>query len=75
MSFEGRFLRETTIYVSTSLKLNLEQTKSVTDELLRIIGYPNYNPGFKFEFIDKNALTQANASVDDKLKVSLEDCP
>ena len=63
------FSRETDIYVSTSLKLNVEQTQSVTCDLLKLLGYPSTYHGFKFHFIDEGDLVQANASVDDDLKV------
>jgi hypothetical protein len=71
MANEDKFSRETTIYVATTTKLNFEQTQSITNELLRIIGYPNSNPGFKFHFIEEGDLIQANASVDSDLKVSV----
>jgi hypothetical protein len=73
METEGKLTRETTIYVSTTSKLNLEQTQSITDELLRIIGFPNGYQGFKFHFIDDGDLVQANASVDSALRVSIKD--
>ncbi|HEY8783936.1 MAG TPA: hypothetical protein VIM16_20070 [Mucilaginibacter sp.] len=72
MSNEGKFLKETTIYVSTLSKLNLEQTQSVTDQLLRIIGYANCYSAFNFRFIDENDLIQAHASVDSELRVSIK---
>jgi len=71
MTTEGIFSRETTIYVSTSSKLNAQQTKSVSNELLHLMGCPNCNSGFNFEFIDAGDLIQANASVDKELKVSV----
>ena len=71
MTTEGNFSRETNIYVSTTSKLNVEQTESVTNELLHILGYPNNYSGFKFHFIDSGDLIQANASVDNDLKVSI----
>ena len=62
---------ETAIYVSTSSELDVEQTRSITDELLRIIGYPsNYN-GFKIHFIAQEEGVQANAYVDSNFKVSI----
>jgi hypothetical protein len=70
MATEVKNSRETTIYVSTSSKLNFEQTQSITNELLRIIGFPN-DTGFKFHFIDEGDLIQANASVDNELRVSI----
>lgn len=72
MATDGSFATETNIYVSTASKLNFEQTQSVTNELLHILGYPNSYTGFKFHFIDGGDLIQANASVDHKLKVSIE---
>jgi hypothetical protein len=71
MATEGTFSRETTIYVSTASKLNFEQSQSVTDELLRIIGHPNDYAGFKFQFIEEGDITQAHACVDSKLRVSI----
>ena len=71
MATEGNFSNETTIYVSTQSKLNFEQTQSITDELLRIIGYTNYHPEFRFRFIAGGDLVQAHASVDNELKVSV----
>jgi hypothetical protein len=68
---EGSFSKETNIYVSTSSKLNVAQTQSVTNELLHILGYPNTYSGFKFHFIDSGDLIQANAFVDSDLKVSI----
>ena len=59
MASEANFQRETTIYVSTRSKLNVEQTQTITNELLRIIGHPNNYAGFKFEFIDESNLIQA----------------
>ena len=41
MTTRGNFSAETTIYVSTQQKLNSEQTQSIMDELLRIIGCTN----------------------------------
>jgi hypothetical protein len=70
MATEG-LSEKTAIYVSTSSKLNVEQTQSITSELLRIIGYPsNYN-GFKIHFIDEGDLVQANAYVDSNFKISI----
>jgi hypothetical protein len=71
METEGKLSRGTTIYVSTQSKLNFEQTQSITSELLRIIGYPNYNQGLKFHFIDEGSLIEANASVDKDFHVSI----
>jgi len=71
MATEVKNSRETTIYVSTSSKLNFEQTQSITNELLRIIGFPNDNGGLKFRFIDQGDLIEANASVDNDLKLSI----
>lgn len=66
----GALSGETAIYVSTSSKLNIEQTRNITDELLRIIGYPsNYN-GFKIHFVAEGEGVQANAYVDSELRVS-----
>ena len=60
---------KTAIYVSTSSKLDVEQRQSITNELLRIIGYPsNYN-GFNIHFIAETEGVQANAYVDSNLKV------
>jgi hypothetical protein len=72
MATEGNFSNETTIYVSTQSKLNFEQTQSITDELLRIIGYSNCQPGLRFQFIIADGdQVQAHASVDNELKVSV----
>ncbi|HEY2584124.1 MAG TPA: hypothetical protein VGI43_20115 [Mucilaginibacter sp.] len=71
MTIAGIFSRETTIYVSTSSKLNAQQTESVSNELLHLMGCPNCDPGFSFEFIDADDLIQANAFVDKELKVSV----
>ena len=71
MTTAGNFLNETIIYVSTRAKLNVEQTRGITDELLRIIGCTTGNPGVTFRFIDEDNLTQAHASVDNNLKVSV----
>ncbi|HZY37014.1 MAG TPA: hypothetical protein VFE53_10215 [Mucilaginibacter sp.] len=62
---------ETAIYVSTSSKLNVEQTQSITHELLRIIGYPSNYEGFKIHFVAEGEGVQANAYVDSNLKVSI----
>jgi hypothetical protein len=70
MATEGQSER-TAIYVSTSSKLDMEQTQSITHELLRIIGYPNNYKGFKIHFIDGDERIQANAYVDSNLKVSI----
>ncbi len=71
MASEANFQRETTIYVSTRSKLNVEQTQTITNELLRIIGHPNSYAGFKFEFVDEGDLIQAHASVDSELRISV----
>ena len=71
MASEGNYSREVTIYVSTQSKLNVEQTQTITNELLRIIGHPNSYAGYKFEFIDEGDLIQAHASVDNELRVSV----
>ena len=66
----GGLSGETAIYVSTSAKLNGEQTQSITRELMRIIGYPSNYDGFKIHFIAEGEGIQANAYVDSNLKVS-----
>jgi hypothetical protein len=71
MAIEVNFLRETTIYVSTRSKLNVEQTQTIANELLRIMGHSNNYAGFKFKFIDEGNLIQAHASVDNELKISI----
>ncbi|HEY4327073.1 MAG TPA: hypothetical protein VGN20_24010 [Mucilaginibacter sp.] len=71
MTIEGIFSRETTIYVSTSSKLDAQQTESVSNELLHLMGCANFDPGFNFKFIDAGDLIQANAFVDKELKVSV----
>jgi hypothetical protein len=68
---EGKFIMKTTIYVSTTSALNFEQTQSVTNELLRILGYPDDYAGLTFQFINAGNLIQANASVDKELRVSV----
>jgi hypothetical protein len=73
MATKERSSNETIIYVSTQSKLNLEQTQSITDELLRIIGYTNSHPEFRFRFIAGDNLIQAHASVDNELRVSIGD--
>ena len=72
MASEGNFLKETIIYVSTQSKLNFEQTQSITNELLHIIGYTNPYPEVRFRFIDEGDLIQAHASVDNQLKISVK---
>lgn len=64
---------ETAIYVSTAAKLNSEQTKSITDELLRIIGYPSNYDGFKIHFVSAGDNVEANAFVSSDLKISIGD--
>ena len=71
MATEGNFSTETTIYVSTSSRLNAEQTQSITQELLQIMGCTNGCPGCKFRFINEGELVEAHAYVDNKLKVSV----
>jgi hypothetical protein len=71
MTTEGIFSMETTIYVSTSSKLSSEQTQSVTNELLQLMGYQDCYPELNFQFIDAGDLIEANASVDNELKVSI----
>lgn len=66
----GRLAGETAIYVSTSSQLDAEQTKSITDELLRIIGYPSNYDGFKIHFVNEGNRVQANAYVSSDLKLS-----
>ena len=70
MATEG-LSEKTAIYVSTLTKLNVEQTKSITNELLRIIGYPDNYTGFKIHFIAEEEGVQANAYVDRNFKVSI----
>ena len=70
MATEGNFSMETTIYVSTASKLNFEQTQSITNELLRIMGYPDFYKGLKFRFVDGGEV-EAHASVDNELKISV----
>ncbi|MDP9076557.1 MAG: hypothetical protein M3O71_03965 [Bacteroidota bacterium] len=65
------FINQTTIYVSTRSPLSDEQTRGITNELLRIIGTTNHTHDVTFRFIDEDNLTQAHASVDDKLRVSV----
>jgi hypothetical protein len=69
MATEDKLARETTIYVSTSSTLNFEQTENITSELLRIIGYPNNYSEFKFHFIEEGILIQAHASVDNEMRL------
>jgi len=73
MATKEKFAKETTVYVSTSSKLTVDQTQNVIGELLRIIGYPNNYSGFKFQFVDDGELIHANASVDSNLRVSIGD--
>jgi hypothetical protein len=71
MATEENFSMETTIYVSTASKLDVEQTQSVTNELLHIMGYPDFYKGFKFRFIDGGEMEEAHAFVDNNLKISV----
>jgi hypothetical protein len=71
MTTEDNFSMETTIYVSTASKLNFEQTQSITNELLHIMGYPDFQKGFKFRFIDGVEMVEAHAFVDNNLKISV----
>jgi len=71
MATGENFLSQTTIYVSTRAKLDAGQTRGITDELLRIIGCANTNQSVQFRFIDEDDLTQAHASVDEQLRVSV----
>ncbi|MBB3057150.1 hypothetical protein [Mucilaginibacter gotjawali] len=71
MATEGSFTTATNIYVATASKLSFEQIRSVTNELLQILGYPDSYTGFTFHFIDDGHLIQANASVDHMLRISI----
>jgi hypothetical protein len=71
MTTAGNFVNDTIIYVSTQARLSAGQTQGITDELLRIIGYSDHNHGVQFRFIDEDGLTQAHASVDKELRVSV----
>jgi hypothetical protein len=71
METGGNYLNQTTIYVSTQAKLNASQTQGIADELLRIIGYSDHSHGVQFRFIEEDGLTQAHASVDKELRVSV----
>lgn len=71
MTTEGNFTKPTTIYVSTRSKLNIEQTQSIANELLSIMGYTNENRGVNFRFTANDGLTQAHASADDRLLLSI----
>ncbi len=70
MNTAKNFSTETTIYVSTASKLSFEQTQSITNELLRIMGYPDFYKGFKFRFVDGDEV-EAHACVDNQLKISV----
>ncbi len=70
MAIEENFSMETIIYVSTASKLTFEQTQSITNALLHIMGYPGFYKGLKFRFIDGGE-TEAHASVDNELKISV----
>lgn len=71
MATGENFFNPTTIYVSTRAKLNAGQTRGITDELLRIIGCTHNSQNVQFRFVDEDDLTQAHASVDEKLRVSV----
>ena len=72
MTTKGNFSADTIIYVSTQLRLNCEQTQSIADELSRIMGRENSCRGISFRFIDEDNLTQAHASVDNALRISVK---
>jgi hypothetical protein len=71
MTTAGNFAKETNIYVSTTSKLSFEQTQSVKNELLHILGYSTTFSGFKFHFIDGGEGVQANVFVDEELRISM----
>jgi len=71
MTTGGSFLNDTIIYVSTQARLSAGQTQGITDELLRIIGCADNRQHVKFRFIEEDGLTQAHASVDKELRVSV----
>ena len=73
MEAAGKFSRATIICVSTSSKLDVEQTQYITGELLRIIGSPGNSSAVKFQFIEAGGMMQANAYVDNQLKISLKE--
>jgi hypothetical protein len=70
MATEEIFSMETTIYVSTVSKLTFEQTQSISNELLHIMGYPDFHKGFNFRFVDGSEM-EAHAAVDNELKISV----
>jgi len=69
MTTAGNFAKETNIYISTTSKLSVEQTQSVKNELLHILGYSTAFSGFNFHFIDGGVGVQANVFVDDELRI------
>jgi hypothetical protein len=71
MTTEGNFTNPTTIYVSTKFELNVQQTQSIANELLNIIGYTNRHRGVNFRFIADDGLVQAHATVSDQLLLSV----
>jgi len=65
-----KFTRGSTIYVSVPSNLSLEQTQTVTKDILRIAGHPTCFSGFKFQFVDESDLVSAHIGVDKQLNVS-----
>ena len=64
------FSKESTILVSAPSNLTLEQSQSVTAELLRVAGHPTCFSGFKFQFIGESEAVKAHIAVGKDLKAS-----
>lgn len=64
-----KFSKESTVYVSVPAKMSIEQTHSVTGEILRILGCPTCYSGFKIHFIDESDMI--NASIGQRGEVNI----
>jgi len=67
----SKFSKGSTILVSAPSNLTLEQTQSVTAEILRAAGHPTCFSGFKFQFIDEVESVKAHIVVNKDLKASV----
>ncbi len=66
---KGKFTTESTVYVSASSKLTLEQTRHINAEILRIAGCPTCYSGFKFQFINESEMIAARVGANKEINI------
>ncbi|MDF2430669.1 MAG: hypothetical protein JWP44_300 [Mucilaginibacter sp.] len=70
MATTKKKLKESTVYVSVPAKMSVEQTHSITNEILRILGCPACYSGFKIHFIDESDMINAHIGQRGEVNVS-----